>query len=353
MFKVKFIFITLISIFLLITGCSNEKVESKNKENEANEEQSESNNNDVDEENKLYHEFGETFELIGYYSDVPAEITVNEVWFEKGEEHKEFIESEISSPSEDVGVTFVDYTVKNVGDSSMTLGDVIPTYRYPTGGPELNLTYPKNDTFKDYTETFQYELAPGETMELKGAVAVEEKYSFEGTLMWNPTQEKPEVVFQIPQDNRRDKIGTYDIGEDMYIDDRGKNRFYRVRINEIEIIEEDDSIQKSMDDSSFLVMDMEFENQLKEERSLYSTFPNVMLDGKETIHSPHLKIDGNAVDDLYEGEEGKIAPGETIKGKVFMEVQNSNIEDIKLMYLSDALLTYPDFSLKINYDVSK
>ncbi|MFD1413216.1 hypothetical protein [Oceanobacillus jeddahense] len=351
-FRTLILFIAL-AVFMM--GCGSNSDENNDDSNTADQnEETETNAaaeedaNDESEASDLYHEIGETFEMTGYYSDVPAEVTINDIWMEDDPEHQEYIEDNIASPTEDDVVVFVDYTVKNVGDTDMTIGDLIP--EYTDANIELDLSYPENDTFTDFTESFQVPLEAGESMDVVGAVPADKNDQYTSALMWNITQDVPEIVFHTPQDERRDKIGTYDIGEDMFLFDQGEDSFYRVNISNIEVVEEYEGIEKFDDNSSFFAIDMEFENQLEEDVSLYGTFPSVFADGQEAIHSGNLVIDGQVVEDLYEGPEGKISPGETIEGTVYLEVIDENMEEVELLYLNPTLLTFPDYAMRINYN---
>lgn len=342
---------------IFIVGCSSNS-DGKNVNSNAPEENESTSSNSIDaaegdnaepETSNLYHEIGETFEMTGYYSDVPAEVTVNEIWVENGSEHQEFIESSLASPTDDDVVVFVDYTVKNIGDTDMTIGDLIP--EYTEANTEIDLSYPENDTFTDFMEAFQVPLEAGESMNLTGAVAVDEKAQYTSALMWNITQEIPEIVFHTPQDERRDKIGTYDLGEDIYLADHGDDTFYKVNINNVEITENYEGFEKNDENNAFLAIDMEFENQLKDDVTLYQTFPSAVVDDNEVVHSDHLVIDGETVEDLYEGPDGKIAPGETIQGTVFLELMNEDSEDAQLLYFNPTLLTFPDYAMRVNYNL--
>ncbi|WP_080875804.1 DUF5067 domain-containing protein [Oceanobacillus timonensis] len=350
--------ILFIALAVFMIGCSSNSEENNGDSNAEGQTESvsaddaEAEEEDADVESgasDLYHEIGETFEMIGYYSDVPAEVTVNDIWIEDDPEHQEYIEDNIASPTEDDVVVFVDYTVKNVGDTDMTMGDLIP--EYTDANTELDLSYPENDTFTDFTESFQVPLEAGESMDVIGTVPADKKDQYTSALMWNITQDVPEIVFHTPQEERRDKIGTYDIGEDMYLFGQGEDSFYRVNISNIEVVEDYEGIERFDDDSSFFAIDMEFENQLEEDVSLYSTFPSAFANGQEAIYSDNLVIDGQVVEDLYEGPEGEISPGETIEGTVYLEVIDENMEDVKLLYLNPTLLTFPDYAMRINYNV--
>ncbi|MFD1388795.1 hypothetical protein ACFQ4Z_18680 [Oceanobacillus oncorhynchi subsp. oncorhynchi] len=311
--------------------------------------------NDESEGSDLYHEMGETFEIEGYSSGVPAEITVNEIWIEDGDDHQAFIEESIASPSEDDAVAFVDYTVENIGDRSINMGDVIPEYAALNGSFDLDLSYPENNTFTDQLASFQESLDEGESMDLVGAVAADEKSLYAGALMWNFMQDIPEIVFHTPQDERRDQIGTYDIGEDMYLNDYGEDTFFKVNISNVEINEGNENLDLRDETESVLAVDMTFENQLDEDVTLYHKFPQPhvegLVDGQGANSSVHLVIDGQPVEDLYEGPEGKIGPGETLEGTVYYEIVSDDVEDVQLLFPNPSLLTFPDYGMWVDYNL--
>ncbi|GGP12104.1 hypothetical protein [Oceanobacillus neutriphilus] len=165
-------------------------------------------------------------------------------------------------------------------------------------------------------------------------------------------QDVPEIVFHTPQDERRDQIGTYNIGEDMYIVDYGGDTFYKVNIGNVEITEEPEEIDQRDDSDGFIAIDMTFENQLDEEVLLHQTFPQPYIADKQLVgHSPYLVLDNELVQDLYDGSEGKIAPGETVEGTAYLEIINDNTEDVQLLYPNPSLLTFPDYGMWINYNL--
>src|SRR5699024_524006 len=107
---------------------------------------------------KLYHEVGETFEFIGYYPALPIEITVNKIWMEDGDKHKQHIEDHVMSPDGNDTVTFIDYTVTNKGDEILPFNDVLPRYSGADAPfDEIDLSYPENDLVKEYFDGFHLE----------------------------------------------------------------------------------------------------------------------------------------------------------------------------------------------------
>lgn len=350
--------ILIVMLAFFIMGCSSNSNENNENSSAAEENENTTTNNMEEEEtsgesdfSNLYHEIGETFEVEGYSSGVMAEVTINDIRVEEGAEHQAFMEETVASPEEDDVVVFVDYTVENIGDSAMSMGDVIPKYAGPTGDAEIDLSYPENDIFTDSMSSFQVPLEAGESMELVGTIVAGKNAQYTNALMWNFMQDIPEIVFHTPQDERRDQVGIYDIGEDMYITDYGEDTFYRVNIGNIEVVDDPENIEKGDETNSFLAIDMVFENQLDEDMDLYHTFPTPYVGDQEAARSPHFLRDGQLVQDLFEGPEGKIEAGETVEGTVYLEIINENIEDIQLLYPHPALLTYPDYAMRVNYNL--
>lgn len=182
-----------------------------------------------------------------------------------------------------------------------------------------------------------------------GTTVADRRDQYTSALMWNITQDVPEIVFHTPQNERRDKIGTYEVREDMYLFDQGEETFYRKNISNIDVMEEYDGIEKHDEASSFFAIDMEFENQLEKEMTLYNTFPNTFVGNEETVHSYELVINGEVVNNLYEDPEGRIDSRETIEGTVYIEIIDENMEDVELLYLNPTLLSFPNYAMRINY----
>lgn len=343
--------IILIAILLLVAGCSSNDDNKKKNKNDSKKTQETVGTTDK-EKNKsteqLYHEIGETFEMTAYYADAKAEITVNKVWTEPGEQHKEYIEENLASPDEDTNVTFIDFTVKNKSDKQIGLGDLLP--EYTAANTEVDVSYPKNDKFTDFLNSFKYEVEPGEELDLVGAVATSKEDKYTSAFLWNITQEVPEVVFHTPQSERKDKIGIYDIGEAIYPIDHGEEGYLKVTINDITIEKEAKGLNHTLDNSSYLVLDVEFENTLKEEQPITAGIPSAVIKGDEVPHTVEFSLDGKWID-VYHSADAYVQPGKTLKGKVYLEISNDDIEKVNIYYFNPALLIFPEYSMKLNYNL--
>lgn len=341
----------LIVILLLAAGCGNEGVENEGEQEDSKETQEKASNSDKEEKGsteQLYHEIGETFEMTAYYADAKAEITVNKVWTEPGDKHKEYIEENIGSPDENTNVTFIDYTVKNSSDTQIGLGDLLP--EYTAANTEVDVSYPKNDKFTDFLKTFKYQIEPGEELDLVGAVATSKDDKYSSAFLWNITQEVPEVVFHTPQSERKDKIGIYDIGEPIYPIDHGENGYFKVTINDVTIEKEADGLNKMMDDSSLLVLDVELENTLTEKKPITIGIPSPVIEDDEIVHNPDFSLDGKWID-VHQSADAYVQPSKTLNGKIYLEISNDEIENVKIYYRNPAMGIYPEYSMKLNYNL--
>ncbi|MBY7142425.1 hypothetical protein KFZ56_04885 [Virgibacillus sp. NKC19-3] len=353
----KTMFVVLFACLLVVSACGSnddnntqteDPDETQETAGEANGENDDENGEEDESTEELYHEVGETFEMTAYYADAEAEITVHDIWTEPGDDHEAFIEEKVSSPEDDANVTFVDYTVKNMSDTQIGLGDLLPTYT--AANTEIDVTYPENDNFTDYLESFNHQLEPEEELDLVGAVASREEDQYTSALLWNLTQDIPEIIFHTPQSERKDKIGVYDLGEAIYPVDHGDNGYLEVTINDITIEEEAEGLNPSMDDSSFLVLNTEFENTLNEEIEITKGVPTPMIDDEEITHSIDFSLDGNWID-VHQSADANVESGETLTGDIYLEISNNEIENVQLYYANPALLMFPDYAMKLDYNL--
>ncbi len=343
--------VCIISFTLLIAGCGGEK---ENEDTNINQEESENNEiaqkNGVANEQKLYHEVGETFEFIGYYATLPIEITVNKIWMEDGDKHKQYIEDHVASPEENATVTFIDYTVTNKGDETLPFNDVIPRYfGVDASLDEIDLAYPENDLVKEYGDAFQLELEPGESMDITGSVTTTTYSENGGAFIWMFMEDIPEVVFQTPQEERKDKMGIYDIGEEIYVVDQTDDHQLIVTIEDIDVVEAEEGFESLIDESVYIKIDMYIENAGTENQVVTNTFPTPVIDGDGIMHTNEFKRDGKLIDDPWNDPERIIEPGEQFNGQVYIEVAKDVVDDVQLYYLDDSFLTYPEYSMIINY----
>src|SRR5690625_2196357 len=154
---------------------SNDEVEAENQNTEE-ENNNQDTNSDVEGEGsqgdgELYHEIGETFEFdVELLSDSSLDITVHDIWMEDGEDHWDYIENDIALPEGNETVTFITFTVNNVGDEAIYYSDVLPMYfGEDASNDEIDISYPENDEAEEYGDAFQLSLEPGETEEITGA----------------------------------------------------------------------------------------------------------------------------------------------------------------------------------------
>lgn len=354
-------YIGMILLALFIAGCSNEK-----DENEANGEPTGATNNEeatgtgddnetgesseTDSGEKLYYEVGETFEFIGYYPSLPIEITVNKIWMEDGADHQAYIDETGGSADENATVTFIDYTVTNKGDETLPFNDVLPRYAGADAPfDEIDLSYPENDLVKDYFDGFKLELEPGETMDVVGAVSTTTYSENGGAFVWSFMEDIPKVVFQTPQSERNDKMGVYDIGEEIYVVDQTEDHQLIVTIDNISETDDVAEFEDMIENSAYIVIDMTIENAGKENQNATLAFPDPVIDGEGEWHANKFKRDGVIVEDPWNDNERIIEPGETINGQVFIEVGKDVIDDVQLYYFDSNFLSYPEYSKIINY----
>lgn len=338
---------------LLIAGCSekdgNENAKVDQIEGAENEENAQE--NETDGGQKLYHEIGETFEFMGNYPVLPIEVTVNKIWMESGDKHKQYIEENVISPEDNATVTFIDYTVTNKGDETLPFNDVIPQYYGADASlDEIDLSYPENDLVEEYLDAFQLELEPGESIDIVGSVATTTYSENGGAFIWAFMDDIPKVVFQTPQEERKDKIGIYDMGEDMYVIDQTDERQLIVTIEGVDVVEDED-LENTIADSVYIKVDMHIENAGTEKEEVASAFPDPVIDGEIEWHSNKFKRNGLLIDDPWNDPERIIEPGEKLEGQVYIEVGKDVVDDVQLYYFDSNFLTHPEYSMIINYNL--
>jgi|SRR5690625_33734 len=358
--KIWILCICILSFTLLLAGCGGEK-ENEVQTDDQNDQPEEENNAPVQEnepvqeseENdgqKLYHEVGEAFEFTGDYPALPIEITVNKIWMEDGDKHQQHIEEQVMSPNEKDTVTFIDYTVTNKGDETLPFNDVIPHYfGVDAALDEIDLSYPENDLVKDYADAYQLELEPGESMEITGSVVTSIYSENGGAFVWKFMEDIPEVVFQTPQEERNDKMGIYDIGEKIYVIDQTNDHQLIVTIEDIDEIDGEEGLDSLNENSAYIKLQMNIENAGTEQQEVSSVFPKPVIDGEGQPHTIDFKKEGELIDDPWNDPERIIEPGEQFTGEVYVEVAEDIVDDVQLYYFDDSFLTYPAYSMIINY----
>lgn len=355
--------IFILASVLLLAACGNQDTDNGNKSNaqtksdiSQQQEKDKTKENKEIENEKTYREIGETFELTGYYSDGLMDITINDVWTEQGKDHAAYIE-EVYSDIEEKRIAFIDFTVKNKSDKSVEYFDFLPLYS--DGNSEPDLSYPKNDTFLNFDDFQNHSLEPGEEKNLVGAITLLDAYSeYQSAFTWNGQElDSGAIVFPIPQNEQKSPIGVYDIGQPFYPINHGEDGGVEVTIQDI-------SVEKSpagIDDNNFttfLALDMAIANQTKQNQTIDISFPSPhtepVIAGEipGTVHSNYFSKNGAFINP-YEGNESILEPGETIEGKLYIGIQEEEIDTVKLAYYPYSMLIDSRFALQINYNLEK
>src|SRR5699024_5591492 len=306
---------------LLLAACGDDNNASSNTNDVANANNTNDNqtNDDVTKEDKLYFEFGETFELEGYYSKEPMNITINDVWLESVEDHEEYVE-EIYGDSEVFDVVMIDMTVENKGESDIAYGDFIPKY---TGmNTEFDVTYPENDKVSQDEDPYNAVLEPGEETQFVGSVITIEPYlEFSSAIMFNGYQAEDElVVFAVPQEDQKTPIGTYGLDESIYPVNYGEDGGVEIVLHDVNFEEKVDGLEHE-GDVTYIAYDVTITNESDERVELDSVMPYNYVD--EEVENVILDVEGRASHIVTEdGKEFKsydesIEPKETIKGTIY------------------------------------
>src|SRR5690625_2259646 len=209
----------------------------------------------------LYYEVNEPF-IMRAYNGAPIWINVEEIWTEPGGDHEAYIAEQRDDPSDDHNVTFIKLAIKNRGIKPISYFDVLPTFNGDfSGGKTIDLSYPENDAFTHADDSIERNLEPEETVEIVGASVSRIDDENNGVFVWRDLEnpEHPTVVFQTPQSERRDRFGVYDFGETIYALDKSDEQQLNATIHDV-TIDDASSIDKSLDDSTFIIIDMEIEN---------------------------------------------------------------------------------------------
>src|SRR5699024_1949866 len=142
----------------------------------------------------------------------------------------------------------------------------------------------------------------------------------------------PEVVFQTPQEERNDKMGVYDIGEEIYVIDQTDDHQLIVTIEDIDVVEREEGFESHIEDSVYIKIDMNIENAGTKRQEVGSTFPNPVIDGESVWHSNEFKKEGKLIDDPWNDPERMIEPGEEFTGQVYIEIAKDVVDDAQLYY---------------------
>ena len=339
----KWILTLFTALILLLSACSDSEDASKETSNAKKSEKNTSEEKTED----LYHEIGETFEIEESLTNTPLEIKVKKIWMEDGNKHKKYIED----VEENDTVTFINYTVKNKGDDTVTLADAIPKY-FGTDATldEIDLSYPNNDIAKEYHDAFKAEIEPGETLDLTGSAMTSIYSENNGAFVWEFMEDIPEVVFQTPISERNDGPGVYELGKPIHVIDETEDHQLQATINKVKVEEKTD-FESKFDNGEWIVIDMDIENKGKKEKSITDAFPSAVVDDKELIHSHQFKKDGKAIENLHDDEEATIKSGEKVTGTLYINVEENKAKKAQLYYFDSSFLTYPDYSQKVDYNL--
>ncbi|HLR15358.1 MAG TPA: hypothetical protein VK144_06000 [Bacillota bacterium] len=308
----------------------------------------------VDYEAGDYHDIGETFSFHHELEpEIEAEITVDDIWIEDATGHEELFQQEDVEMVEESTVTFITFTVRNRNADSISYLFLLPSYMSSTLVPEdINYDYPDNDVYP-VIEPHSYEkIDRGTSGQITGAIPTTKYEENGGVFFWNPASRTPEVVFQTPQSKRKDKMGLYDIGEEVYVVSETEDYQLTSTIESIEVEDNPEKPEKELSDSTFLVVHTTLKNRGKLEASMTDAIL-IPLIGEDLIDAPvSFNSSDGFVDNAWGRDDMLIAPGETIEGTFYLEIEKDQIDDIELYYPDRAMILYPDYWMKINYKPS-
>src|SRR5690625_2876011 len=370
--KLYIIFCFCVIMFVLTIGCSQ-----KDSNNHANDDHGTENNNHTSNEKTqetndkahdmekdrvpksesdkpLYYEVNEPF-IMRAYNGAPIWINVEEIWTEPGGDHEAYIAEQRDDPSDDHNVTFIKLAIKNRGIKPISYFDVLPTFYCDFSGCKtIDLSYPENDAFTHADDSIERNLEPEETVEIVGASVSRIDDENNGVFVWRDIEnpEHPTVVFQTPQSERRDRFGVYDFGETIYALDKSDEQQLNATIHDV-TIDDASSIDKSLDDSTFIIIDMEIENTGTATQKIVEALPHAVINN-EPIEQMMVFDNGKGlVEDPWGDSQIDIKPDETLDGILYIEVNKALAAQAQLHYLDNALLVYPDYAMKLNYNLTE
>lgn len=344
-----FLSFTLVLMVLLLSACGSANDDSsKSKENE-----SKKANAEEDKIKDLYNEVGETFEVIEGLSDAPVDVTVKKIWMEDANKHKDYYGDQADRLDDDSTLTFINYTVKNKSDKEIRLGELIPRYFGSDASlDEIDLSYPKNDLAKEYYDAFSVIVKPGEELDLTGVKSTSIYSKVNGAFIWEFLEDIPQVVFQTPQSERKDAIGTYDIGEPIYVMDNTEDHQLIVTIKDVKTPKETE-FENVMDNGNgdWIVVKLEVENTGKEKKDITLAEPSVRVGDKEALRGTEYKKDGKHLEDAYNGPEANLEPGDKANLEIFINVKKGVSKKAQLYYMDTSFLRNKEFGQKLNYNL--
>ncbi|MEJ8776312.1 hypothetical protein [Pseudogracilibacillus sp. ICA-222130] len=337
MLKRTYIIFAVVSMLFLAACGENKEANSNNEANENNN-SNQSSENSAAEEDKNYAEIGETFELIGYYSNEPMDVTVNDISIEKKEDHKEYIE-DIYGDFDDVdSIALIDMTVVNKGEADIGYGDFIP--KFSEMNAEIDVTYPEHETLEAGDDPFNEVIEPGEEIHFVGSVVLTDPaLEYSSVLLFNGYEaDEGPFVYAVPQSEHKTPVGTYSLEEEVFPVDHGDDGGLGVTFHDVyteESVEEMESKGIAGEELTYLAMDVTFENTTDEAISFNFAVPYVRTGDIENI-----VLDQGLSADLIVPKEGEafwaydenMEPGEKLEATIYAGVEKGKEEEAIISY---------------------
>lgn len=300
----------------------------------------------------MTYEIGESFKVTDELTDDPYEITVKKIWNEASDQHKDYLK-DVDQLADNANLTFITYTVKNLGDESISLFNSIPEfYANDTTSGQVDISYPDNGFKKEEKDPRDFEIKPNDTVEVTGVHDSTTYSKNTAAFTWEATKkdDKP-IVLQTSIKKRKDAPGTYKQGEPIQILDETEDRQLVATIDNIELKDETD-IEKDYDNSSWFVMDIKAENKGKQEINVQEAYPDLVVDDKLRANSraDFFKVGDHLIEQTSENDQAIIAPGEKLEGTLYINVLNKYAKDMELYYMDKGLTTNIDFAQKLDYN---
>src|SRR5699024_9538901 len=210
-----------------------------------------------------------------------------------------------------------------------------------------------NDKFSKADDSIGQYIEPEETVELVGASLSRVDDENGGVFIWRNVEnpEYPNVVFQTPQDERRDKFGVYDFGETIYALDKSDEQQLNTVIHDVTIADEP-SIEKSANDATFIIIDMDIENTGTQIQKIVEALPTAVIDGRPIEQTMIFDNGKGLVEDPWGDSKIDIEPNETLQGTLYLEVDKNLAPQAQLYYMDNHLLIYPAYAMKLNYNLA-
>lgn len=343
--KRTYVIFALISMLFLAACAGNSEANSNNEASENNNNNQSSENDAVDED-KSYAEIGETFELIGYYSDEPMDVTVNDITIEKKEDHTEYIEEIYGDLDDTDSIALIDMTVVNKGETDIGYGDFIP--QFSGMNTEVDVTYPEHETLATGDDPYDEVIEPGEELHFVGStILTEPAMEYSSVLLFSGYEaDEGPFVYTVPQSEHKTPVGTYGLEEEVFPVDHGDEGGLGVTFHDVyteESVDEMDNEGLEGEELTYLAMDVTFENTTDEAISYDYAVPSVRTGDIENI----LLNQGRSADRIVpkDGEafwsyDEDIQPGEKLEATIYAGVEKGK-ED-------EAIISYFPYSMAIS-----